>query len=130
MTDLVGQSLGRYRILGLLGAGGMGSVYRARDTEINREVAVKVIRGGEFAGEKAVRRFQDETEAVAAYLVAADPVELASSRPAPPAKLIQPEEIAELVLMFVRDGTLAGRVVVWPDGEPWQLVPDDLMFRY
>ena len=71
-----------------------------------------------------------ETEAVAAYLAAADPAELASLRPAPPAKLIQPEEIAELVLMFVRDGTLAGRIAVWPDGEPWHLVPDDLMFRY
>jgi NAD(P)-dependent dehydrogenase (short-subunit alcohol dehydrogenase family) len=41
----------------------------------------------------------------------------------PPAVLIQPEQIAELVVMFVRDESLAGRVLVWPDGEPWRLLP-------
>jgi len=44
--------------------------------------------------------------------------------------LIQPEEIADAVLMFIRDDTLAGRVMVWPDGEPWRLVPVGARYRY
>ncbi len=41
----------------------------------------------------------------------------------PPPVLIQPREIAEAVMMFVQDEGLAGRVMLWPDGEPWRLVP-------
>ena len=43
MEPLVGQMLGRYEIVGYLGAGGMGAVYRARDSQLNREVAIKVL---------------------------------------------------------------------------------------
>ena len=39
-----GQRLGAYEIVAPLGAGGMGEVYRARDTRLNRPVAVKVVR--------------------------------------------------------------------------------------
>jgi NAD(P)-dependent dehydrogenase (short-subunit alcohol dehydrogenase family) len=41
----------------------------------------------------------------------------------PPPVLIQPEQIADAVLMFVRQDSLAGRVMIWPDGELWRLVP-------
>jgi NAD(P)-dependent dehydrogenase (short-subunit alcohol dehydrogenase family) len=51
---------------------------------------------------------------------------MAQSMP-PPAVLIQPEEIADAVVMFVRDDTLAGRVMLWPDDEPQRLVPVDAL---
>jgi serine/threonine-protein kinase len=44
MSNLIGQSLGRYHILEQLGEGGMATVYKAYDTRLEAEVAVKVIR--------------------------------------------------------------------------------------
>ncbi len=43
MTLTVGTRLGVYEILAQIGAGGMGEVFRARDTKLNREVALKVL---------------------------------------------------------------------------------------
>jgi serine/threonine protein kinase len=54
-----GERLGPYEILAPLGAGGMGEVYRARDTRLNREVAVKV------SAEKFSDRFEVEARAIA-----------------------------------------------------------------
>jgi serine/threonine protein kinase/tetratricopeptide (TPR) repeat protein len=50
----------RYEILELLGRGGMGSVYRALDREINEEVAVKILSPGSMADPRAVERFRNE----------------------------------------------------------------------
>jgi len=44
---VLGETLGPYRILGTLGERGMGDVYRATDTTLNREVAIKVLRSSE-----------------------------------------------------------------------------------
>jgi eukaryotic-like serine/threonine-protein kinase len=61
-----GARLGHYEILGALGAGGMGEVYRARDTRLDRTVAIKVL-GSAVADDPALRdRFDREAHAIAA----------------------------------------------------------------
>jgi hypothetical protein len=65
MSLVAGQSLSFYEILGPLGAGGMGEVYRARDTRLDREVAIKVL-PEELAGDAdRLRRFEREAKALA-----------------------------------------------------------------
>jgi tetratricopeptide (TPR) repeat protein len=54
-----------YRVLGVLGKGGMGVVYKAEDTALHRLVALKMILYGDYAGPEERRRFQAEAEAVA-----------------------------------------------------------------
>jgi len=59
--SLVGRAFGPYQIVSLLGAGGMGEVYRALDTKLNRPVAIKVL-SGDLADVNARRRFQQEAK--------------------------------------------------------------------
>jgi Tol biopolymer transport system component len=61
-----GSKLGPYEILGPLGAGGMGEVYRARDTRLGREVALKVLPESFSRDADRLRRFEQEARAVAA----------------------------------------------------------------
>ena len=63
MTIANGTLLGPYEILALLGAGGMGEVYRARDTRLGREVAVKVLPQGFASDPDRLRRFEQEARA-------------------------------------------------------------------
>ena len=66
MTLAAGTRLGSYEILSPLGAGGMGEVYRARDSKLKREVAVKVLPQSLAADPDALARFEREAIAVAA----------------------------------------------------------------
>jgi serine/threonine protein kinase len=66
MPLAVGDRLGPYEVLEPIGAGGMGEVYRARDTRLGRDVALKILPAG-FANDPARRqRFELEARAVAA----------------------------------------------------------------
>src|SRR5271157_5443959 len=61
-----GTRLGPYEIKSTLGVGGMGEVYRARDSRLNRDVAVKVLRSDSTATPDVKARFEREARAVAA----------------------------------------------------------------
>jgi serine/threonine protein kinase/tetratricopeptide (TPR) repeat protein len=62
---MIGQTLGHYRIDEKIGAGGMGEVYRARDSHLDRDVAVKILPPGLLADDAARRRFRREALALA-----------------------------------------------------------------
>ena len=66
MSLTPGARLGAYEIVALLGAGGMGEVYRARDTRLGREVAIKVIPATFSADTDRLQRFEQEARAAAA----------------------------------------------------------------
>src|SRR5262245_11685168 len=59
-----GARFGAFEVLERLGAGGMGEVYRARDTRLDRTVALKVIRASELPGRDRVERFKREARAI------------------------------------------------------------------
>ncbi len=61
-----GVRLGTYEIVALLGAGGMGEVYRAREAALRREVAIKVLPVAFAHDEERLRRFEQEAQAAAA----------------------------------------------------------------
>ena len=61
-----GSRLGAYEILGPLGAGGMGEVYRARDNRLRRDVAIKVLPAAFAADRDRLVRFEQEARAAAA----------------------------------------------------------------
>jgi len=99
-------SLPGYEILGKLGAGGMGVVYKARHLRLNRIVAIKMILAGEHASEAMIDRFALEAETVAQL-----------QHPG----IVQIYEVGEheahsfLALEYVAGGNLASRL----DDQPW-----------
>src|SRR5260370_34192989 len=62
---MIGQTLGHYRILEKVAAGGMGVVYRARDEQLDRDVALKVLPSGTLSDDTARRNFRKEAMALA-----------------------------------------------------------------
>ena len=65
MTLEAGSRLGGYEITGPLGAGGMGEVYRAVDTKLGREVAIKVLPSELADDAERLERFEREAKALA-----------------------------------------------------------------
>jgi eukaryotic-like serine/threonine-protein kinase len=64
MTFSSGTRLGPYEIVALIGAGGMGEVYRARDTRLDRTVAIKVLNSSVVASPELRQRFEREARTI------------------------------------------------------------------
>jgi serine/threonine protein kinase/Tol biopolymer transport system component len=65
VADLIGQQIGSYKIIDKLGVGGMAIVYRAFDSKLNREVAMKVIKGDLSSNSDFIQRFEREARTIA-----------------------------------------------------------------
>ena len=98
---MIGKTIGSYQILAKLGEGGMGEVYRARDTKLKREVAIKML-PEEFARDRdRVSRFQREAELLAS---------LNHTNIAAVYDLLEQDSSRFLVLELVEGDTLADRI--------------------
>ena len=64
--SLVGRQLGSYKIVSLLGVGGMGEVYRARDSRLDRTIALKILPAEVASDQERMRRFVREAKAASA----------------------------------------------------------------
>src|SRR5690349_16450380 len=65
MTDLVGKSLGQYEITEKIGQGGMAWVFRAHQSSMNRDVAIKVMSSDLSANQDFIKRFEHEAKLIA-----------------------------------------------------------------
>src|SRR5262245_6371048 len=63
---MTGRTLGHYEIVEKLGEGGMGEVWKARDTRLNRFVAIKILPPGKVADAERKRRFIQEAQSASA----------------------------------------------------------------
>ena len=66
MPLTIGTRLGHYEVVAAIGSGGMGEVYRARDTKLGREVAAKVLPDAFLHDTERIARFEREAKALAA----------------------------------------------------------------
>ena len=96
-----GARLGPYEITGALGAGGMGEVYRARDTRLKRDVALKIIPEAFALDSDRLARFEQEARLLAAlnhpHIGAIYGVEPVDGRPALVLELVEGETLAERI---------------------------------
>jgi serine/threonine protein kinase/Tol biopolymer transport system component len=97
--DLTGRQLGGYRVLSLLGRGGMGEVYRAHDAKLGRDVAIKVLPPMFTADRERVARFDSEARLLAAlnhpHIGAIYGLEDAGGMPALVLELVDGETLAD-----------------------------------
>ena len=115
MRLITGARLGPYHVLELLGAGGMGEVYKARDVRLDRMVAIKVL-SREFAADRNRReRFEREARAVAAlnHPNICDLHDVGEA-PDPEGPGTPPASIPFLVMEYLEGQTLADRLVRGP----------------
>jgi serine/threonine protein kinase len=101
MTLAAGSRFGPYVILGPIGSGGMGEVYRARDPRLDREVAVKVLADDVAGHPDRLRRFEEEARAVAALnhpgLLAVFDVGTKAGRPYIVSELLEGETLRQVL---------------------------------
>jgi len=101
----IGEKIGHYEVLSLLGQGGMGEVYRARDTKLKRDVALKVLPATLLRDPERVARFQREAEVLAS---------LDHPNIGPIYGMVDSEDSNGLVLALIDGLTLAERVEAGP----------------
>jgi len=98
-TDLTGRQIGSYRVLSLLGRGGMGEVYRAHDAKLGRDVAIKVLPPMFTADHERLARFESEARMLAAlnhpHIGAIYGLENAGGAPALVLELVDGETLAD-----------------------------------
>jgi serine/threonine-protein kinase len=105
MSLAVGTRLGAYEITGALGTGGMGEVYRARDTRLDRDVAIKVLPAAVAADPERIARFEREAKTLAA---------LNHPNIAQIHGVEESDPVRALVMEFVDGDTLADRIAGGP----------------
>jgi serine/threonine protein kinase/Tol biopolymer transport system component len=117
-TSLVGQQLGPYVVQTLLGSGGMGEVYRARDTTLGRDVAIKVLPSQWLADSERLARFEREARVLATlnhpHIGAIYGTEAVDGGRALVLELVEGPTLQE---SLVRPGRSKGRPLPGPDGE-------------
>ena len=111
MSLTAGTRLGAYEIVSLLGAGGMGEVYRARDTRLGRDVAIKVLPEAFSTDADRLRRFEQEARAAAALnhpnILSVHDI---GSIPNPESQIPNPDRIQYVVSELLEGETLRERI--------------------
>ncbi|MEE8350524.1 MAG: protein kinase, partial [Acidobacteriota bacterium] len=105
VNSMIGRQLAHYKIVSLLGAGGMGEVYRATDTQLERDVAIKVLPVEFSQDEERLARFEREAKLLAAF----NHPNIATIH-----GLEESDGIRFLVLELVEGQTLAERLIKGP----------------
>ena len=105
MTDYTGKQLGQYEIIEQIGKGGMATVYRATQTNIGREVAVKVLPNNLMQDDTFLERFEREVFVIA---------QLQHPRILPVYDYGQYEGVPYIVMAFLNGGTLTDRMEAGP----------------
>src|SRR5580765_3403659 len=101
MPLVTGTRVGNYEIVGLLGAGGMGEVYRAHDTRLGRDVALKVLTATVASSPERLARFEREAKTVAGLnhpnIVVLHSIEEADGRRFLTMELVEGQDLSTLV---------------------------------
>src|SRR5215471_7056705 len=101
MPLLPGARLGTYEVVALLGAGGMGEVYRARDTRLERDVALKVLSSALARDAQYMARFEREAKVLASLnhpnIAAIHGIEESGGAPALVMELVEGQTLADLI---------------------------------